>query len=153
MELKFSLLSSPGVVLYCDLSDGKKARPLVPKPWRQLIIRMMHSLSHPGQKETLRRVAARYYWPKIKEDVSEFVKTCSCQAVKVHKHTHIPPVHRPIPGKRFTQLMIDIVGPLPRTPTGMTHMLTVICRTSRYIQAIPMKEATAESTCQAFLEG
>ena len=144
---------SPGITLFCDLSDGKKARPLVPKPWRQLIIRMMHALSHPGQSETLKRVADRYYWPEIKKDVSEFVRACKCQSIKVHKHTHLPPAHRPIPVKRFSQVMIDVVGPLPRTTTGMTYILTIIDRTSRFVQAVPMKEATAESCCQAFLEG
>ena len=144
---------SPGVTLFCDLSDGKKARPLIPKPWRNLVINMMHELSHPGQAETLRRVAARYYWPKMMEDVSNFVKNCKCQAVKVHKHTKIPPVNRPIPGRRFTQLMVDVVGPLPKSAKGMTHLLTIIDRTSRYVQAVPMPEATAESCCQAFLEG
>ena len=30
---------SPVVTLFCDLSNGKKARPLVPKPWWHLITR------------------------------------------------------------------------------------------------------------------
>ena len=144
---------SPGITLFCDISDGKKARPLVPAPWRDLILRMFHGLCHSGQAETLRRVAARYYWPKIREDVSNFVKTCSCQAVKIHKHIKLPPQHIEVPAKRFTQLMIDVVGPLPRSSSGMTHILTIIDRTSRFIQAIPMPEATAESCCQAFVEG
>ena len=71
----------------------------------------------------------------------------------IHKHTKIPPVNRPIPGRRFTQLMVDVVGPLPKSAKGMTHLLTIIDRTSRYAQAVPMPEATAESCCQAFLEG
>ena len=144
---------SPGVVLYCDLSNGKKARPLVPKPFRELIIKMMHALSHPGQKETVRRVAARYYWPKLKEDVSAFVKACKCQAVKVTQHTKIPPVHRPVPAKRFTQIMIDVIGPLPTSDKGLTHCLTILDRTSRFVQAIPMKGATAQAVCDAFCEG
>ena len=40
---------SPGVILYCDLSDGKKARPLVPQAFRKDIIRMFHCLNHNGQ--------------------------------------------------------------------------------------------------------
>ena len=99
---------------------------MVPKPWRQLAIRMMHALSHLGQAETLKRVADRYYWPEVKKDVADFVKACKCQSVKVHKHTHLPPAHRPIPAKRFTQVMVDVVGPLPRTTTGLTHILTII---------------------------
>ena len=144
---------SPGVTLLCDISNGKKARPLVPKPWRDLIIRMFHSLAHPGQKETLKRVSARYYWPGIKEDVSTYVKACSCQAVKTHKHIAIPPAHRIVPARRFSQLMLDVVGPLPTSPDGLCYLLTIIDRTSRFVQAVPMTAATADTCARAFLEG
>ena len=40
---------SPNVTLFCDVSTGKKARPLVPAEFRELIIRMFHGISHPGQ--------------------------------------------------------------------------------------------------------
>ena len=35
---------------------------------------------HFGIKATYERIKERYYWPKIKEDVEEYVKTCNeCQ--------------------------------------------------------------------------
>ena len=55
-----SIEYSPGVELWCN-TDGTKARPLVPKQSRDLIIRMYHQLSHPGQKETLDKVKASYF--------------------------------------------------------------------------------------------
>ena len=74
---------SPGVTLYCDTSDGCKARPLVPKEFRDVVIRMFHQLAHAGQKETVKKVANRYYWPNMRSDVSDYVSKCqSCQAVK-----------------------------------------------------------------------
>ena len=42
---------APGIWLYCDVSNGKKARPLVPKPNRDLIIRWFHEIAHPGPVE------------------------------------------------------------------------------------------------------
>ena len=38
----------PGVHIYCDVANNKKARPLVPKPHRDLIIRWFHDIGHPG---------------------------------------------------------------------------------------------------------
>ena len=49
--------------------------------------------------------------------------------------------------------MVDVIGPLPRSDKGFAYILTIIDRTSRYVQAVPMTEATAESCCQAFIEG
>ena len=67
------------IVLYCDISTGK-SRPLVPLPMQNLVMGAFHSLVHPGQKGTLQKVNARYYWPNLPTDVSEYVKTCNrCQ--------------------------------------------------------------------------
>ena len=75
----------PGVKLLCDMI-GTRARPLVPKQSRDLIIRMFHQLSHPGQKETLDKVKASYYWSTMGKDVSRYVQGCQpCQAVKPYK--------------------------------------------------------------------
>ena len=65
---------SPGVTLYCDVSNGRKARPLVPATWRDTILQMFHGIHHPGLKTTLHKVADRYYWPTMRADIAEFVK-------------------------------------------------------------------------------
>ena len=49
---------APGVWLWADVSDGKKSRPIVPKKHREPLIKLFHCLSHPGQRETLKKVSA-----------------------------------------------------------------------------------------------
>ena len=43
----------------------------------------MHSdplAGHFGKKKTIERVLARYYWPTLGKDISEYIKTCdACQ--------------------------------------------------------------------------
>ena len=46
--------------------------------------------------------------------------------------------------------MLDIVGPLP-VSNGMKYLLTVIDRTSRFVDALPLPEATAANCCEAFV--
>ena len=46
--------------------------------------------------------------------------------------------------------MIDIVGPLPDS-YGYKYLLTSICRSTRYLQATPMTEATSSAAASAFL--
>ena len=69
---------SPGVYIYCDLSTNKKARPLVPEAHRATIVNMFHQVSHPGIKETTRKIAERYYWPRMKQDIGKAFKTTIC---------------------------------------------------------------------------
>ena len=48
---------SPKVTLFCEVSQPK-ARPLVPKHWRDRIIRLYHQLTHAGQKDTIKKMAS-----------------------------------------------------------------------------------------------
>ena len=66
---------SAEVTLFCEVS-ANKPRPLVPKPWREQVMRILHQISHGGQKDTIAKVSNAYYWPKMRQDVSEFVKQC-----------------------------------------------------------------------------
>ena len=56
----------PGVSLYCDTSKRCKANPLVPKEWREMVIKLFHQIDHAGQKETVHKVSNRYYWPTLR---------------------------------------------------------------------------------------
>ena len=144
---------APGVWLWCDVSNNKKSRPIVPKTHRQTLIKLFHQISHPGNKETLRKVSDRYYWPNIRSDVSAYVTTChDCLAAKNH-NTIVPPMDpRPVLQPRFQDVQIDVVGPLPISE-GCQYLLTAVCRTSRWFEAIPMPEATTKSCSTAFIRG
>ena len=144
---------SPGIFLVCDTSNGKKARPIVPKPMRDLIIKLYHQLNHPGQKVTNKKVQDQYYWPNMRKDISLFVKTCHhCQACKINKSVMPATKQLQVPDRRFSELQIDVVGPLPESE-GMRYLLTILDRTTRWLEAIPMAEATAANCCLAFLRG
>ena len=54
--------------------------------------------------------------------------------------------------KRFSHILVDLVGPLPES-YGHRFMLTAICRTTRYLHAMPIREASASAAATAFLQG
>ncbi len=64
-----------------------------------------------------------------------------CQRGKVHKHVHLQPAEIPVPHRRFAHIHVDLVGPLPPS-RGHTYLLTVIDRTSRWPEAIPLPSIT-----------
>ena len=42
-----------------------------------------HTSGHPGINKTQEKVSSRFFWPGIKQDVSEYIMTCDrCQRVK-----------------------------------------------------------------------
>ena len=142
---------APGIILLCDTSTGKKARPFVPKPNRLLLINWMHTIAHPGTKETIKKIGDRYYWPGMRADISAYVKNChQCNSCKAQRK-FLPKLDpRPVIMPRFQDLQCDIVGPLPNSE-GHKYLLTVLCRTSRYLDAIPLKEATAQACATQFI--
>ena len=141
---------APSVKVWCDLSTGL-SRPLVPQKIRDHIIALFHDMSHPGQKATFEKVSKRYYWQGMRSDISAYVSSCHiCQQVKQGKTIKPPMKPIPVPPQRFSQLMVDVVGPLEESE-GMKYILTVLCRTSRWVEAIPMPEATAKNCANALI--
>ena len=125
----------------------------MPKPWREQVMRILHQISHGGQKDTIAKVSNAYYWPKMRQDVSEFVKQCQdCQAVKSYKTIRPPQSNIAVPDQRFSSVQVDIVGPLPPSE-GYRYLLTVWDRTSRWLEALPLMEANAKNCCLAFING
>ena len=55
-----------------------------------------------------------------------------------------------VPDKRFSHVMVDIVGPLPESG-GFKYLLTAVCRTSRFLHAMPLREASSKEAATAFL--
>ena len=49
-------------------------------------------------------------------------------------------------------MVIDIVGPLPRTKRGNSFILSLIDYGSRYAEAIPLRTADAETVAEALME-
>ena len=49
-------------------------------------------------------------------------------------------------------VMCDIVGPMPSSE-GHRYLLTLVCRTSRWLEALPLKEANSATIARAFIHG
>jgi transposase InsO family protein len=147
LQISFHKLSS-GVLLAGDLSTGS-FRPLVPEPYRRKIFDSLHGLAHPGVKASHRLISARYVWPGLSTDVATWCRQCvSCQRGKVVRHVHLPLERIAIPPRRFAHLHVDLVGPLP-VSRGFQYIFTIIDRTSRWVEAVPLATTTAADCAEA----
>lgn len=132
-------------------------KAIVPPSLRSRIIDACHSppwAGHPGVERTTAVVGASYYWPSLRRDVKAFVKGCETCALRKTPAGLRAPLERPFMATRpFEQVSLDIVGPLPKTKKGFRYLLTMIDNFTRYAEAYPLREQTAEETAKAFVEG
>jgi len=86
----------------------------------------MRSMAFPTwiKKASQRLVAAKIVWHRLKKDVRDWANTCVvCQRAKVHHHK-APRAHFPVPERRFNDVHMDMVGPLPPFTSSSSQWLT-----------------------------
>ena len=99
-----------GPVLLCDVSTGVP-RPVVPQDYRRHVFDVLHSISHPGQKATVKLISQKFVWHGLKKQVVQWSKEClSCQRSKVHTHIKAPLQNFTVPEKRFSHIHVDLVA-------------------------------------------
>ena len=118
---------TPPTALYCTRDqDGQNRRPFVPETWQKKIMALYHDVAHCGQQGTLESIERKYFWPTMKKDVIQYVRSCiPCQSVKSQQIIRPETSKSNIPDRRFSTLQVDIVGPLPLS-RGFRYILSVI---------------------------
>ena len=139
-----------------DGIDDLVVRVVVPLGRRQQVLKLAHSSSiagHFGVKKTHAKISLHFVWPGLWTQVKEYVRTCAgCQlAAKQHK-ARAPLQPLPCVGEPFQKVAFDLVGPLPRTPSGNKYLLTAMCLYIKFPHAVPLKKVDNVSVLEAMME-
>ena len=145
-------LQIPGCTrkVWCDMSQS---RILVPLGWRKRVFNKVQDLSHPSGQATLAILARGYIWDGLRRDILCWARSCQvCARNKVSRHTCQLVQSILVQASRFEHVHVDMVGPFLREQ-GMKYILTMIDRTTRWLEAAAISDATANTILQAFHRG
>ena len=130
---------------------------MVPQCYRQDILHLAHDIpfaGHMGIHKTHHRILPYFYWPGLRRDVVLHCNSCHvCQMVgKPNQNIPVAPL-KPIPAfdQPFSHVIIDCVGPLPKTKAGHQFLLTMMCSSTRFPEAIPLRSITSEKVVDALI--
>ena len=131
---------------------------VVPKHLRKEVLYRVHNskfAGHSGITKTATLFRQYFYFPNFVEALTAYVKNCSsCLQVKPVKHaTQKPPLlslatDKYLPGD---MLQIDLVGRLPDS-SGFTHILTAKDTLTKYLFAIPLRNASAPNIAKQLFQ-
>ena len=128
---------------------------VVPSVYRPHVLSIAHESKwsgHLGVNKTYKLILKHFFWPGLKTDVAKFCRCCHVCQLAGKPNQKIPPAPlHPIPaiGEPFERVIVDCVGPLPRSKTGNQYLLTIMCAATRYPEAIPLRKITSTSVVKA----
>ncbi|GFX67488.1 retrovirus-related Pol polyprotein from transposon 412 [Trichonephila clavipes] len=120
---------------------------VVPEGLRDPIKSLCHegTSAHLGITKSKDKLNRYFYWPNCYRDMEQFVKTCDqCQrAGKPNDKKKAPLKLVPVIQEVFTKLNMDACGPLPITSKGNRYLITAICMSSKFPEAIPVSDISS----------
>jgi len=108
---------------------------------------------HSGITRTIEKVKRYYYWRGMTKSISKYIKSCEeCKKAKVNKHVKPTTIITPTPAKAFERVIVDTIGPLPKTDKGNEYAVTIICDLTKYLVTVPIPNKTvAKSIIDSFI--
>ncbi|XP_051509646.1 uncharacterized protein LOC127415117 [Myxocyprinus asiaticus] len=108
---------------------------------------------HLGERKTLNRLIARFYWPGIGGDVRRWCAACrECQLVNPPATPKAPLRPLPLIEVPFERIGMDLVGPLERSARGHRFVLVLVDYATRYPEAVPLCNISARSVAEALFK-
>ena len=109
---------------------------------------------HLGVNKTFHKILNHFYWPGVKADVTNYCRSChTCQVVGKPNLVISKAGLQPIPAfdEPFSRINIDCVGPLPKAKSGNEYLLTIMCASTRFPEAIPRMNIKTKTIVKALV--
>ncbi|CAJ0604217.1 unnamed protein product [Cylicocyclus nassatus] len=136
-------------------SHLKFERLVVPEKLREPVFIAFHSSpsagGHFNWRKTLTKIARKYYWPHMSEDVFSLARSCeACQrkrAQQLNRELLITVSSQGV----FEKVYIDLTGPFHTSDSGNKYIVAMIDHFTKYVVAAPLPDCTAVTVAQAVM--
>lgn len=129
---------------------------LVPKSLQMEILMLEHEpghAGHPGVNKMYTSLRRSFYWDSMITDVYAFVSRCSaCAKGKVQGRRRTNPLRLFPATEPFTDVCLDLLGPLPETINGNKYLVVMVDRFTKLTRVVPVDREDAETVASAFLD-
>jgi cell fate (sporulation/competence/biofilm development) regulator YlbF (YheA/YmcA/DUF963 family) len=133
-----------------NADEGQKSWKLViPESSKLAVLQECHDderAGHFGTFKTHRRIAEKYYWPRMLQYVKKYVRSCDvCKSNKPAPSNKtflmgkFKDIHEP-----WQMISLDLMGPLPRSSAGNCWLLVITDWFTKYPILAPLRKATAK---------
>uniref|UniRef100_H3A2D1 Gypsy retrotransposon integrase-like protein 1 n=1 Tax=Latimeria chalumnae TaxID=7897 RepID=H3A2D1_LATCH len=128
--------------------EGENWRVVAPASFKRKVLEYFHDVQtagHMGRKKTVDCVRSRFFWPQLRQEVEEYVKSCPvCQKVKADNRK-LPGLLMPNqPVTPWHTLALDLMGPLPTSRHGNEYLLVVIDQFTNWTEMFLLRRATGD---------
>ncbi|EPB67563.1 hypothetical protein ANCCEY_13350 [Ancylostoma ceylanicum] len=151
-------IKANGCLYYRDPAQSSSVRIerlVVPEKLREPIFIAFHTSpsagGHFNWRKTLTKIARRYFWPHMAEDVYALVRSCEpCQRKRAQRmnREHLLPVAS---GAVFDKVYVDLTGPIHTSDSGNKYIIAMIDHFTKYVVAAPLPDCSAITVAQAVM--
>lgn len=145
------------VVRFYNVQDGvlfKKSKHgdklVVPRKISRKVIYTYHDeddMGHPGVDETIKKISLNFFWIRMREDISHYIKNCiPCSLCKTQQKQDSAPMRARSPKHPFQMLSFDVLGPYnpPGKKTRAKFILVMEDVFSRWTEAKAFRRLRTE---------
>lgn len=148
-----------GVLYHKDKIEEQPICQLcVPESKRLQVMKLAHDSvfgCHLGEKKTRERIRLSFYWPKMRQCILNYVRSCrQCQLrsrpMKADRVPITPITRAELP---FQVMNMDCIGPLdPPSTQGHRYCLCVVDNCTRWPAVYALKNLSAKAVCEALID-
>ena len=130
---------------------------MVPKIYRSEILSFAHEnriSDHLGVNKSFWKILNHFYWPGLKTGVSNYCRPCHTYQVVGKPNQVIPKAGlQPISAfdEPFSRIIIDCVSPLSKTKSGNEYLLAIMCASTRFPEALPLRNIKTKAIMRALV--
>ena len=141
---------------YCADYGQKKEKTFqcifIPEVLRDPLLVLAHNQNgHNGRRQTYMALKRMFYWPGMRSKVFKHCKNCQECMLQNQANTAAELKHFKLPEVPMQLICMDLVGPIsPVSSKGNCFILTCIDMLTGFTVAIPIKNKTASTVCDAY---